>query len=76
MHHLTGIITIRLFVSIYRKEKNMPTYVYLCEKCGEEFSRIMSFREYDEAKVACPKCKSKKVRQQLTDFIARTSRKS
>jgi len=54
----------------------MPTYVYLCEKCGEEFSRIMSFREYDAAKVACPKCKSKKIRQQLTEFIARTSRKS
>jgi putative FmdB family regulatory protein len=72
-----GIITIWLiaFHPII-KEKTMPTYVYLCEKCGEEFSRIMSFREYDEAKVACPKCKSKKVRQQLTDFIARTSRKS
>jgi putative FmdB family regulatory protein len=58
------------------KENAMPTYVYLCEKCGEEFSRIMSFKEYDAAKVACPKCKSKKVKQQLTEFIARTSRKS
>lgn len=54
----------------------MPTYVYLCEKCGEEFSRIMSFKEYEEAKIACPKCKSKKVRQQLTEFISKTSRKS
>ncbi len=54
----------------------MPTYMYLCGKCGEEFSRIMSFREYAEAKVACPKCKSEEVKQQLTEFIAKTSRKS
>jgi putative FmdB family regulatory protein len=54
----------------------MPTYVYSCEKCGENFTQIMSIREYNEAKVTCPKCKSAKVKQQLTEFIARTSRKS
>ena len=54
----------------------MPTYVYRCDTCGEEFSRIMSFKEYDEGKVTCPKCKSEEVKQQLTEFIARTSRKS
>ena len=54
----------------------MPTYVYTCDKCGEEFSRIMSFKEYNEAKVACPKCSSAEVKQQMTEFIARTSRKS
>jgi putative FmdB family regulatory protein len=54
----------------------MPTYVYRCDKCEEEFSRIMSFKERDEAKIACPKCNSEEVKQQLTEFIARTSRKS
>ena len=54
----------------------MPTYVYFCDKCGKEFSQIMSFTEYREAKVVCPKCKSPEVKQQLTEFIARTSRKS
>ena len=54
----------------------MPTYMYLCDKCGAEFSQIMSIREYNEAKVACPKCKSTEVKQQLTEFIAKTSRKS
>ncbi len=58
------------------EEKTMPTYVYRCDQCGEEFSRIMSFKEYEETKVACPKCKSAEVKQQLTEFIARTSRKS
>jgi putative FmdB family regulatory protein len=58
------------------KEKDMPTYVYLCDKCGEEFNLIMSFREHGEAKATCPKCNSQKVRQQLVEFIAKTSRKS
>jgi len=54
----------------------MPTYAYYCEKCGEQFTKIMSMREYNEAKVACPKCKSTEVKQQMTEFIAKTSRKS
>lgn len=54
----------------------MPTYDYLCGKCGEEFSRIMSFREHDEIKVTCPKCQSDEVKQQLSGVITRTSRKS
>ena len=54
----------------------MPTYEYLCEKCGEAFSRIMSMREYETGKVTCPKCNSPKVKQQLGEFIAKTSRKT
>jgi len=54
----------------------MPTYAYACEKCGKEFSVIMSMREYEEVKVACPQCKSTEVKQQMTEFITRTSRKS
>ncbi len=50
--------------------------MYRCDQCGEEFSRIMSFKEYEEGKVACPKCRSTETKQQLTEFIARTSRKS
>jgi putative FmdB family regulatory protein len=54
----------------------MPTYDYLCIKCGHEFVQIMSIKEYNETKVNCPKCKSEEVKQQLTEFIAKTSRKS
>ncbi len=54
----------------------MPTYEYLCGKCKEEFTLIMSLREYETGKVTCPKCKSKKVKQQLTHFMTKTSRKS
>ncbi len=54
----------------------MPTYEYLCDKCGAEFSRIMSIREVGETKITCPKCNSGEVKQQMSQFIAKTSRKS
>jgi putative FmdB family regulatory protein len=54
----------------------MPTYVYQCEKCGEEFTLIMSLKEYETGKVTCPKCNSHEVKQQLTAFTPKTSRKS
>ena len=25
----------------------MPTYEYVCDKCGEQFVRIMSLKEYE-----------------------------
>jgi putative FmdB family regulatory protein len=54
----------------------MPTYEYRCNKCGEEFSRIMSLREYESAKIPCPKCGSEDIVQQMSTFMPRTSRKS
>jgi putative FmdB family regulatory protein len=54
----------------------MPTYEYLCGKCNEEFVRIMSISEYESGQVTCPKCQSEDVKQQMTSFISKTSRKS
>jgi len=54
----------------------MPTYEYLCEACKKEFSLIQSFREHEKGNVKCPKCKSKKVKQIISLFTAKTSRKS
>ncbi len=56
----------------------MPTYEYACEKCGNEFTLIQTIREYEKEKdrTRCPKCKSKKVRQVLSLFTAKTTRKS
>ncbi|MEW6386129.1 MAG: zinc ribbon domain-containing protein [Thermodesulfobacteriota bacterium] len=54
----------------------MPTYEYRCEKCGEEFIRIMSISEFEATKVPCPKCGSDEVKQQMSLFIPKTSRKS
>lgn len=54
----------------------MPTYDYYCEKCENEFSLILSMKEHEKDKVRCPKCKSRKVRQLMSVFTAKTSRKS
>ncbi len=54
----------------------MPTYEYLCEACKKEFSLIQSFSEHDKGKAICPKCKSRKVKQQISLFMSKTSRKS
>jgi putative FmdB family regulatory protein len=54
----------------------MPTYEYQCAKCGEEFTCIMSLKEYEAGQVSCPKCKSADVKQQMSDFMPKTSRKS
>jgi putative FmdB family regulatory protein len=54
----------------------MPTYEYRCEECKKEFSLDMSIREHDQGKIKCPKCKSEKTVQLLSQFTAQTSRKS
>jgi putative FmdB family regulatory protein len=57
------------------KEDTMPTYEYRCLKCGEEFTRIMSIAEYEKGGVVCPKCGGE-TKQQMSQFIPKTSRKS
>jgi len=54
----------------------MPTYEFTCRKCKKSFSMIMSVREYEEKRIRCPKCKSTRVKQQITPFQVVTSKKS
>lgn len=54
----------------------MPTYEYLCGACQHKFSLIKSISEHEKEKVSCPKCKSKKVKQRISIFTAKTNRKS
>ena len=54
----------------------MPTYEFYCEKCNNEFSLIMSISEYERKKIRCPKCKSTRVKQQISSFQVVTSKKS
>ena len=58
------------------KEETMPSYEFLCEKCKNQYSLQLSLAEYEKKKYACPKCKSRKVKQQITTFQTKTSRKS
>jgi putative FmdB family regulatory protein len=54
----------------------MPTYEFQCQDCGKEFSEIMSISQRSRKKPPCPKCKSRKVDQLVSGFMAITSRKS
>ncbi len=54
----------------------MPTYEYRCDDCKHKFSLVMSISEHDSKKVSCPKCRKKNVKQQVSTFLTKTSRKS
>jgi putative FmdB family regulatory protein len=50
------------------REGAMVTYEFTCKKCGKAFE-VSCHMEEREAKAACPKCGSRKVRQKLSaDF--------
>ena len=53
----------------------MPTYDYRCKECGHEFELVEHMSEHQEPH-KCPKCGSDKVEAVLTEFYAKTSRKS
>jgi putative FmdB family regulatory protein len=54
----------------------MPEYQFKCEKCKKGFSLTISISEYEKKKFRCPKCKSSQVKQQITPFQTKTSKKS
>ncbi|NIS59535.1 MAG: zinc ribbon domain-containing protein [Proteobacteria bacterium] len=54
----------------------MPTYDYICKKCKKPFTAVMTIGEYERGKTKCPRCGSNSLKQQITPFIAKTSRKS
>jgi putative FmdB family regulatory protein len=54
----------------------MPTYDYLCLDCHKKFSEILSLAEIGKVKPVCPKCKSRKVKKQISHFLTKTSKKS
>lgn len=54
----------------------MPTYEYFCSSCKKPFTVTMSISEYEKGKVKCPDCGKGRVKQQITSFVAQTSKKS
>lgn len=54
----------------------MPMYDYKCLDCGKESLLVLTLKEHEAGKVVCPACKSTKMRQLYTSFIAHTSKKS
>jgi len=54
----------------------MPTYEFMCQKCKKTFTLILSLSEHEKGLFSCPGCESTSVKQQITPFIASTSKKS
>jgi putative FmdB family regulatory protein len=54
----------------------MPTYDYRCEQCGKRYSVVQRISEHPVRAPACPKCKSRRTRQVLGSFFAKTVKKS
>lgn len=54
----------------------MPVYEFKCEKCKKRFTLTITVSEYEKKKFRCPKCKSTRVKQQITSFETITSKKS
>lgn len=54
----------------------MPFYEYVCRKCGQKFSEVLTIKEHDTKKIRCPKCQTKEVEKVIEPFFAKTARKS
>jgi len=54
----------------------MPIYEFQCQKCGKEFTLVLSVKQYEERGFACPACKAKDVEQVITSTQVITSKKS
>jgi ribosomal protein L37AE/L43A len=49
---------------------------FIAKNAKKAFSVIISISDYEKKKYKCPKCKRKKVKQQISSFQAVTSKKS
>ncbi len=55
----------------------MPLYEYKCLNCDKEFIVALSLSERQRGVIVqCPGCDSKKVRQMISPFIAKTASKT
>jgi putative FmdB family regulatory protein len=53
----------------------MPVYDYVCHDCNKPFKTVLTLKEHDEEKIACPYCGSKNVEQEAAAFFAVTGKK-
>ena len=54
----------------------MPTYEFECPKCHKEFTLTLTIKEREARPPACPSCGSTELEPRMTNFFAKTSRKS
>ena len=44
----------------------MPVYEYTCQTCGKFIRFLLSYAEYDRAKLACPHCHSRELKRRIS----------
>jgi putative FmdB family regulatory protein len=54
----------------------MPLYDFRCEQCGKIFALQLRLADYEKGNYQCPECKSREIKQQISTFQTRTSKKS
>ena len=54
----------------------MPHYEFFCRACRNQFSQVLTLSQYETGRIACPRCRGKKVEQRWAAFYAVTSKKS
>ncbi|MCL4401654.1 MAG: zinc ribbon domain-containing protein [Acidobacteria bacterium] len=54
----------------------MPHYVFFCQDCQKEFTRVLHISDLEKGDIACPDCGGKNVTQKVAAFAAVTSKKS
>jgi len=54
----------------------MPTYEFHCPKCNEKVTLNLRLQEYEGKQYSCPKCGTKELKQLITPFLTKTSKKS
>lgn len=52
----------------------MPIYEFICQRCGNKFSLLLSMAKKAEA--ACPSCRSKELKEDYSGYGAATVKKS
>jgi putative FmdB family regulatory protein len=57
-------------------EEKRPLYDYECQNCGKVFTVALSLKEHEGGESRRPGCNSKDVRQTVSHFEAKTSKKS
>jgi putative FmdB family regulatory protein len=54
----------------------MPHYVFRCQSCDKEFTKVLHMAELEKTEVNCPHCGSNKLQRHVAMFSAITSKKS
>ena len=54
----------------------MPLYEFKCDNCRKRFTFMKPITAYNPKRVACPKCRSRRVRRVWTAVNVVTSKKS